>query len=178
MSRVGKKPIDIPSGVQVNVDAKSARVKGPKGELTLAIEQGISVKVENGQIQVSRQSEDRKGRSLHGLMRACLNNMVHGVTQGFQKTLEISGVGFRAQVQGRNLSLSLGFSHPTIFALPPGIDASVEKQTIITLKGADRYWVGQTAAQIRALKPPEPYKGKGVKYSNEVIQRKEGKTSK
>ena len=178
MSRVGKKPILIPSGVQVKVEENGVRVKGPKGELTRSLENGISVKIENGQMVVTRQSDDRIHRAKHGLLRSDLNNMVIGVSQGYQKTLEISGVGFRAQVQGRSLSLALGFSHPTVFALPTGIEASVDKQTVVTIKGADKYWVGQVAAQIRDLKPPEPYKGKGIKYAGEVIERKEGKTSK
>ena len=178
MSRVGKKPILIPSGVQVNVEGNGVRVKGPKGELTRSLENGIAVKIENGHVVLTRQSDDRIHRAKHGLLRSDLNNMVVGVSQGYQKTLEISGVGFRAQVQGRNLSFALGFSHPTVFALPTGIEASVDKQTMVTIKGADKYWVGQVAAQIRDLKPPEPYKGKGIKYAGEVIERKEGKTSK
>lgn len=178
MSRVGEKPVVIPSGVQVHVDDKAVRVRGPKGELTHPRESKIGVHVENGQVLVTRQSDDRLLRAKHGLFRADISNMITGVTQGYQKTLEIIGVGFRAQVQGRNLTLALGFSHPTVFMLPPGIEVSVEKQTIITIKGIDKYWVGQTAAQIRKLKPPEPYKGKGIKYIDEVIERKEGKTSK
>ncbi|MEK6683630.1 MAG: 50S ribosomal protein L6 [Nitrospirota bacterium] len=178
MSRVGKKPILIPSGVQVNVEGNGVRVKGPKGELTRSLENGIAVKIENGHVVLTRQSDDRIHRAKHGLLRSDLNNMVVGVSQGYQKTLEIIGVGFRAQLQGRNLSFALGFSHPTVFALPTGIEASVDKQTMVTIKGADKYWVGQVAAQIRDLKPPEPYKGKGIKYAGEVIERKEGKTSK
>ncbi|MBI3610639.1 MAG: 50S ribosomal protein L6 [Nitrospirae bacterium] len=178
MSRVGNKPILIPSGVQVQLEQKGVRVKGPKGELTRSLETGIGVKVENGQVIVTRQSDDRFHRAKHGLLRSDLNNMIAGVTKNYEKTLEISGVGFRAQLQGRNLSMTLGYSHPVVFALPPGIEASVEKQTVITIKGADKYRVGQVAAQIRDLKPPEPYKGKGIKYADEVIKRKEGKTSK
>lgn len=178
MSRLGKKPIVIPSGVQVQVDSKGVRVNGPKGELLRPLEAGIGVKVENGHVVVTRQQDDREHRSRHGLFRSDVQNMVVGVSQGYQKTLEINGVGFRAQVQGRNLSLTLGFSHPVVFALPAGIEASVDKQTVVTIKGADKYLVGQVAAQIRNLKPPEPYKGKGIKYTDEVIVRKEGKTSK
>jgi len=178
MSRVGKKPIVIPSGVQVKIEGNGVRVKGPKGELNRSLETGIGVKVENNQVLVTRQSDDRIHRAKHGLLRNDIHNMVVGVSQGYQKTLEISGVGFRAQVQGRTLNLALGFSHPTVFALPPGIEASVDKQTVVTIKGADKYWVGQVAAQIRDLKLPEPYKGKGIKYAGEVIERKEGKTSK
>ena len=178
MSRVGKKPILIPSGVQVKIEGNVVRVKGPKGELSRAMETRIGVKVENNQVLITRQSDDRIQRAKHGLFRSYINNMVIGVSQGYQKTLEIAGVGFRAQIQGRNLSLALGFSHPTVFVLPTGIEASVDKQTVVTIKGADKYWVGQVAAQIRDLKPPEPYKGKGIKYAGEVIERKEGKTSK
>jgi len=178
MSRVGKKPIPIPSGVQVKIEENLVRVKGPKGELTRPLEGNFQLKIENGQVLVTRKADDRIHRARHGLLRSYISNMVIGVSQGYQKTLEISGVGFRAQVQGRNLTLALGFSHPTVYALPPGIEASVDKQTVVTVKGADKYWVGQVAAQIRDLKPPEPYKGKGIKYQGEVIERKEGKTSK
>jgi len=178
MSRVGKKPIPIPTGVQVKVENNSIRVKGTKGEMVRGFEDGIDVKVEDGRILLTRRSEDRSRRALHGLLRSDIYNMVVGVTTGYQKTLEISGVGFRAQVQGRNLTLVLGFSHPTVFALPAGIEAAVDKQTVITIKGINKYLVGQVAAEIRELKPPEPYKGKGIKYAGEVIERKEGKTSK
>ncbi|HET6466680.1 MAG TPA: 50S ribosomal protein L6 [Nitrospiria bacterium] len=178
MSRVGKKPILVPSGVQVKVEEKGVRIKGPKGELTRGMEMGIGVTVEDGRVVVTRRDDDRLHRAKHGLFRSDLNNMVIGVSQGYQKSLEISGVGFRAQVQGRNLTLALGFSHPTVFALPTGIEATVDKQTLITIKGADKYLVGQVAAEIRDLKLPEPYKGKGIKYAGEVIERKEGKTSK
>lgn len=178
MSRLGRMPINIPSGVQVRVDKTKVHVKGPKGELSRSMEQGIDVKVEDNKIVVTRKNDERLTRSKHGMYRTLLNNMVVGVTRGFQKSLEISGVGFRAQVQGRNINFALGFSHPTVFALPAGIEATVEKQTMVTIKGNDKYWVGQVAAQIRGLKPPEPYKGKGIKYAGEVIVRKEGKTGK
>lgn len=178
MSRIGKKAIPVPSGVQVKVESGQVRIKGPKGELTGRIENGIDVKLEDGNLIVSRQSDDRLIRAKHGLTRAILSNMVIGVSQGYQKTLEMTGVGYRAQAQGRNLTLALGFSHPVIYTLRAGIEVSVEKQTMITIKGADKYWVGQVAAEIRHLKPPEPYKGKGIKYSGERIVRKEGKTGK
>ncbi len=178
MSRLGKKPIDLPSGIQVNVEKTQFKVKGPKGELTHHLEPGISIEVKEGKISLSRENDDRVSRARHGLMRSILQNMVTGVSEGFQKVLEIKGVGFRAQVQGKNLNLTLGFSHPTVFALPKGIEASVEKQTVLTLKGMDKREVGQTAALIRSLRPPEPYKGKGIKYSDEIIRRKEGKTGK
>ncbi len=178
MSRIGKKPVLIPANVQVKVDGGKITVKGPKGELARTLAQQVQVSIQGGEIIVNRQSDERQARSIHGLMRNEIQNMVTGVTQGFQKTLEISGVGFRAAVTGRAISLNLGFSHPVNFALPAGIDAAVEKQTIVTIKGTDRYLVGQTAADLRALKPPEPYKGKGIKYSGERIIRKEGKTGK
>ena len=178
MSRIGKKPVLIPANVQVKVDGGKITVKGPKGELARTLAQQVQVSIQGGEIIVNRQSDERQARSIHGLMRNEIQNMVTGVTQGFQKTLEISGVGFRAAVTGRAISLNLGFSHPVNFALPAGIDAAVEKQAIVTIKGTDRYLVGQTAADLRALKPPEPYKGKGIKYSGERIIRKEGKTGK
>lgn len=178
MSRVGRKPVEIPAGVQVKVEKGRILVKGPKGELSRALARGIEVGIENNQALVRRASDDRQSRSLHGLVRKEIENMVVGVTKGFQKTLEISGVGFRAAVSGKALNLTLGYSHPVQFPLPPGIEASVEKQTVITVKGADRAVVGQTAADIRGLRPPEPYKGKGIKYAGERIIRKEGKTGK
>lgn len=178
MSRLGKKPIPVPSGVQVTVQKNQVKVKGPKGELTCNLEPGIGVDVKDGKINLSREKDDRFSRARHGLMRSLLSNMVLGVTEGYKKVLEIKGVGFRAQVQGKTLNLTLGFSHPTVFPLPQGIEASVEKQTLLTLKGVDKRQVGQTAALIRSLRPPEPYKGKGIKYSDEIIRRKEGKTGK
>jgi large subunit ribosomal protein L6 len=178
MSRVGRKPVAIPAGVQVKVEGGRIKVKGPKGELTRAVVQQVQVAVENGQVVVSRGDDERRSRALHGLMRAEVQNMINGVTQGFQKTLEINGVGYRAALSGRTLTLTIGFSHPVSFPLPPGIEASVDKQTIVTIKGSDRYLVGQTAADLRALRKPEPYKGKGIKYAGEKIIRKEGKTGK
>lgn len=178
MSRVGLKRIPIPSGVNVKVNAESIHVKGPKGENQKLLRPEVAVAIEGNEVVVSRSSDERFVRSLHGLTRNEINNMIQGVTQGYDKVLEINGVGYRAVVQGRNLVLSLGFSHPINFELPKGIDASVEKQTIVTIKGTDKYLVGQVAARIRALKKPEPYKGKGVKYRDEKIIRKEGKTGK
>ncbi len=178
MSRLGKIPLPIPSSVQVTVKGGRVRVKGPKGDLTHPIEKGVGVRIEKERLWVTRENDERLTRASQGLLRSHVRNMIGGVTQEYQKTLEISGVGFRAQIQGRNLTMNLGFSHPTIYSLPAGIEATVEKQTVIKLKGADKYWVGQAAAQIRALRPPEPYKGKGIKYAGEVIERKEGKTSK
>lgn len=178
MSRVGLKKIPIPSGVNVKIDAESIHVKGPKGENQKPLRPEVAVAIEGNEVVVSRSSDERFVRSLHGLTRNEINNMIQGVTQGYDKILEINGVGYRAVVQGRMLVLSLGFSHPINFELPKGIDASVEKNTIVTIKGTDKYLVGQVAAKIRALKKPEPYKGKGVKYRDEKIIRKEGKTGK
>lgn len=178
MSRVGLKKIPIPSGVNIKVNEQTIQVKGPKGENQKPIRPEVAVAIEGNEVVVSRSSDDRFIRSLHGLVRNEINNMIQGVTQGYDKILEINGVGYRATVQGRNLVLNLGFSHPINFELPKGIDASVEKNTIVTIKGIDKYLVGEVAAKIRALKKPEPYKGKGVKYRDEKIIRKEGKTGK
>lgn len=178
MSRVGLKKIPIPSGVNVKIDEQGVHVKGPKGESQKSIRSEVAVAVEGSDVVVSRSSDDRFVRSLHGLTRNEINNMILGVTRGYEKILEINGVGYRAAVQGRNLVLNLGYSHPIHFELPKGIDASVEKQTIVTIKGIDKYLVGEVAAKIRSLKEPEPYKGKGVKYRDERIIRKEGKTGK
>jgi large subunit ribosomal protein L6 len=178
MSRVGLKKITIPNGVNVKVNPDNVQVKGPKGENQKALRPEIKVDVQGTEIAVSRASDDRFVRSLHGLTRNEIQNMIVGVTQGFEKVLEINGVGFRAAVQGRVLVLNLGYSHPINFELPKGIDATVEKQTTVTIKGIDRYLVGQVAANIRALREPEPYKGKGIKYKDERIIRKEGKTGK
>ncbi|MBI5042407.1 MAG: 50S ribosomal protein L6 [Nitrospirae bacterium] len=178
MSRIGKKPIPIPSGIDVKVEKNSVSVKGPKGELKQDFHPKVGVKVESGNILVSRSSDDRFDRALHGLTRSIIANMITGVTKGYEKSLEISGVGYRAQVQGKQLVMTLGFSHPVNFELPNGIEAVVDKQTNITIKGIDKYLVGQTAANIRSLKKPEPYKGKGIKYADEHIRRKEGKTGK
>ncbi|MBI5182376.1 MAG: 50S ribosomal protein L6 [Nitrospirae bacterium] len=178
MSRIGKKPVSIPSGVDVKVEKNNVFIKGPKGELNKEFHPRIGIKVEGGNILVSRASDDKLDRALHGLSRSIIANMVTGVTKGYEKSLEISGVGYRAQMQGRSIALSLGFSHPINFELPKGIEAVVDKQTNITIKGIDKYLVGQIAANIRGLKRPEPYKGKGIKYAGEHIRRKEGKTGK
>lgn len=178
MSRVGMKSIQIPSGVQVKIDGNKFYVKGPKGENMRPFPDQISLAIEGSEIRVSRSSEDAVSKSLHGLTRNEVQNMIIGVTQGYEKVLEISGVGYRAALQERNLTLSLGFSHPIVFPLPKGIDASIEKQTVVTIKGIDKYLVGQVAANVRAYRAPEPYKGKGVKYKGERIRRKEGKTGK
>ena len=176
MSRVGKLPISIPQGVSVSLDDKVLTVKGPKGALARAVHPQIDVTVEDGTILVTRRDDEGPSRALHGLTRALLFNLVHGVTQGFTKTLEITGTGYRAEAVGTVLNLSLGFSHPVQFVLPQGITAAVEKQTSIRLDGIDKEVLGQTAARIRAIRPVEPYKGKGVRYSDEVVHRKVGKT--
>lgn len=178
MSRVGRKELTVPKGVDVKVAGGLVRVKGPKGELSKAFHPRVSVLVENGQVKVGRLSDEKADRSLHGTVRNEIKNMVEGVSQGYERVLEITGVGFRAQLQGKKLLLNLGYTHQIDFPLPAGIDAAVEKQTVVTLKGIDKYLVGQTAAKIRAMRKPEPYKGKGVKYAGEHIIRKEGKTGK
>jgi large subunit ribosomal protein L6 len=178
MSRVGRKPIPIPKGVEVKIMDHRIRVKGPKGELEQAVHPEMKVESDGKELVVKRSSDETRLRALHGTARNQIMNMITGVTKGFEKGLEISGVGFRAAVQGRNLVLNLGFSHPVNFELPKGVDAQVEKQTAITVRGVDCYLVGQVASNIRRLRPPEPYKGKGIKYKDEKIRRKEGKTGK
>jgi len=176
MSRIGKKPIAIPKGVQVGIQGQQVSVKGPKGQLGLTVHDLCSVKIADGTVVVARGAEHRGARALHGLTRALVANMIQGVTEGFERKLEIQGIGYRAQLAGRTLTFSLGYSHPIVFALPDGVTAEVDKQTAITLRGVDKYLVGQTAAQLRALRPPDSYKGKGVRFANEVVRKKVGKT--
>ncbi len=179
MSRVGKKPIEIPSGVEAKLETGKVTVKGPLGEISQVVNPNLTVKKDNNKIVVERPSDQKVYRELHGLTRNLIANMVIGVSKGYEKSLDISGVGFKAAAHGTNLMLSLGFSHPIVYPLPKGIKATVDaKQTQITLKGVDKQLVGQIAANIRSLKKPEPYKGKGIKYSTEVVQRKEGKAGK
>ena len=175
MSRIGKKPIVVPQGVNVAVDGNTVRVEGPKGQLSQIVPDNVSVKVESGVMTVDRSSDHRTVRALHGLTRSLLANMVHGVKDGFERKLDIVGIGYRAQLQGRNLQLALGYSHPVIFPLPDGVQAEVERQVSITLKGADKALLGQVAAKLRGLRKPDPYKGKGIKYAEEQIRRKVGK---
>lgn len=175
MSRIGKLPIAIPAGVKVAADASAIRLEGPKGKLQTAIPAGVQVKVDGNVVRVERRTEDRKLRALHGLTRKLIANMAQGVSQGFIRVLDINGVGYRAEVKGQEIHMTLGYSHPVVFPLPQGITASVERQIIITLSGADRQLLGEVAAKIRSLRPPEPYKGKGIKYREEVIRRKAGK---
>jgi large subunit ribosomal protein L6 len=179
MSRVGKKPIEIPSGVEAKLETGKITVKGPLGEMSTGVNPKLTIKKENNKLLVERPSNQKMYRELHGLTRNLIANMVTGVSKGYEKTLEITGVGFKASAQGSNLMLNLGFSHPVVYPLPKGIKATVDaKQTQIVLKGVDKQLVGQIAANLRSLKKPEPYKGKGIKYSNEVIHRKEGKAGK
>ncbi|WIF95578.1 50S ribosomal protein L6 [Caminicella sporogenes] len=179
MSRVGRKPITIPEGVQVTVDEKNVvTVKGPKGELKQDINPDITVNINDNVITVERPSDNKTHRALHGLSRALIANMVEGVTKGFEKKLEIVGVGYRASKQGKKLNLTLGFSHPVEMEDPEGITTEVPSQTEIIVKGIDKQLVGNYAAKIRDLRPPEPYKGKGIRYAGEHIRRKEGKAGK
>lgn len=175
MSRLGKIPIPVPSGVTVELAADQAKAKGPKGELTQSYVDGVSVSLEEGSIHVARNSDSRADRAAQGLMRRLLANMVEGVHAGFSRTLEITGVGYRADAKGSEIRLSLGFSHPIVYQLPDSVSVAIDKQTVITLNGPDRQVIGEVAANIRKLRPPEPYKGKGIRYSDETIRRKAGK---
>lgn len=177
MSRVGKLPIQIPSGVTITVDPDFVTVAGPKGTLKQFTMPGITLAQEGDQLLVTRENDEPKIRAKHGLMRALINNMVVGVTQGFSKKLEINGVGYRVAAQGADLKFNLGFSHDVIYKMPAGVTAVIEQNTV-TVSGIDRQQVGQVAAEIRALKKPEPYKGKGIKYADERILRKSGKSGK
>jgi large subunit ribosomal protein L6 len=175
VSRIGKLPVAIPSGVKVAIDANTVRLEGPKGKLATTLPAGVAIKVEGNVVRVTRQGEERRLRALHGLTRKLIANMAQGVSQGFTRVLDINGVGYRAEIRGQEIHMTLGYSHPVVFALPPGISASVERQVIITLSSADRQLLGEMAAKIRSIRPPEPYKGKGIKYREEVIRRKAGK---
>jgi large subunit ribosomal protein L6 len=177
MSRIGKLPITVPSGVTITVDQDVITVNGPKGSLSQFTMPGVNVTQSEGSVLVTRESEQREHRAKHGLMRSLVNNMVLGVTEGFEKKLEINGVGYRAAVEGNRVKLALGFSHDVYYPIPEGIQISVE-QNVITVKGINKQQVGQVSAEIRALKKPEPYKGKGIKYSDERIIRKSGKSGK
>ncbi|HEY4619728.1 MAG TPA: 50S ribosomal protein L6 [Nitrospirota bacterium] len=178
MSRIGKKPVVIPKGVEIKVDDNVVSVKGPKGNLQRTFSKDVNITSNDGAISVASRGSEKLFRSLHGLTRTLISNMVEGVTNGYEKVLEISGVGYKSALQGRNIMLNLGFSHQVIYPLPDGIDATIDKQTVITLKGCDKELLGQVAANIRGMRIPEPYKGKGIKYKNERIIRKAGKTGK
>ncbi len=175
MSRVGKKPVPVPSGVTANVSGSTINVKGPKGVLSLVFDDRVAVQMDKGEIKVDPKDESKEARALWGTTRANLNNIMTGVTQGFERKLEITGVGYRAAVQGKNLQLALGYSHDVLYPIPEGIAVATPKPTEIVVTGIDKKKVGQVAAEIRAYRPPEPYKGKGVRYAGEFIFRKEGK---
>lgn len=176
MSRIGKQPIVIPPKVKVEVKGRKVLVEGPKGKLDWELPRRTSMKVEDGKIVVSRESEESQVKALHGLSRALLCNMVKGVSDGFVRKLEIQGVGFKAAVQGKNVNMTLGYSHPINYTVPDQVKVTVEENTKLTIEGPDKRLVGQVASELRAFYPPEPYKGKGVRYAGEHVQRKEGKT--
>ncbi len=178
MSRIGKQPIPVPSGVDVKIDGSTVTVKGPKGELTQTFTDIISITLEDGVINVTRPDESRTARSLHGLTRTLVANMVTGVSEGYAKNLEIVGVGYRAAMKGKDIELQLGFSHPVLVVAEPGIEFEVPAPTKITVRGIDKQRVGQVAADIRKWRKPEPYKGKGVRYEGEKVRRKLGKAAK
>lgn len=177
MSRIGRLPIRVPSGVTIESRSGEVVVKGPKGTLTERVAPLVDIRVDNGQIVVERQNDSKPARAQHGLMRALVNNMVTGVTKGFEKRLQIEGTGFRAEVKGRSLVLTLGYSHPVNYAIPQGVDIAVDKQTVIVVKGVNRQQVGQVAANIRGFRKPDSYKGKGIRYEGERLRLKEGKTA-
>ncbi len=179
MSRIGKKPVSIPAGVQVKIDGTEVTVKGPRGELKRTFVESITVAQEGAELQVTRPDDLRETRALHGLTRALLNNMVEGVTKGFKKTMVVEGVGYRAELAGKNLMLYLGYSHPIMIVPPEGIAIGADpKAKTISVEGIDKEKVGEISAEIRALRPPEPYKGKGIRYDNEIVRRKAGKAGK
>jgi large subunit ribosomal protein L6 len=178
MSRIGKKPIEIPTGVTITINGDVVTVKGPKGELTRSFNSDIEIKVEENVINLSRPSESKEHRSIHGTTRSLLANMVEGVSKGFEKSLELIGVGYRAQKQGKKLVLNVGYSHPVEFEPEEGIEVEVPSNTKVIVKGINKERVGALAANIRQVRPPEPYKGKGIRYEGEVVRRKEGKTGK
>ena len=175
MSRIGRKPVPVPKGVTVTVDGTTVKVKGPKGELERTLHRELAVALENGEVKVDRPSDEPRHKALHGLSRTLVANMVEGVTKGYQKQLEISGVGYKAEVRPFGLQLALGFSHPVQYKAPAGIKLTAPQPTQILVDGADKEVVGQVAAELRNLRPPEPYKGKGIKYAGEQIRRKAGK---
>jgi large subunit ribosomal protein L6 len=175
MSRIGKKPVTVPSGVTATVEGQTVKMKGPKGQLQFVVHDDVEVKFENGTVQVAPRVKTNRAQAMYGTARARIANLVAGVTKGFEKKLEITGVGYRAALQGKNLQLALGYSHDVVYPVPEGIAITVPKPTEIIINGSDSQRVGQVAAEIRSYRPPEPYKGKGVKYADEFIFRKEGK---
>jgi large subunit ribosomal protein L6 len=175
MSRVGKRPVTVPAGVTANVEGQTVKVKGPKGAVQLVLHDDVEAKLDKDKLQVNPRHETKRARALWGTSRALVRNLMTGVTKGFERKLEITGVGYRAAVQGKNLQIALGYSHDVVYPIPEGIQIATPKPTEITITGIDRQKVGQVAAEIRGFRPPEPYKGKGVKYAGEYIFRKEGK---
>ncbi|MGK5742859.1 50S ribosomal protein L6 [Micromonospora sp. URMC 103] len=179
MSRIGRKSIPVPAGVDITIDGQTVKVKGPKGELSHTLAEPITVeRGEDGQLSVNRPNDERKAKELHGLSRTLVANMIVGVTEGYRKSLEIAGTGYRVTAKGKDLEFALGFSHPVTVAAPEGITFTVERPTLFHIAGIDKQQVGEIAANIRKIRPPEPYKGKGIKYQGEVIRRKAGKAGK
>jgi large subunit ribosomal protein L6 len=177
MSRVGKLPVKIPEKVKVSVDGTVVKVEGPKGKMSFPTNPLVKIEVDKGEVRVVRPDDSSLAKGLHGLTRTLVRNAVDGVVKGYERVLEISGVGFKAEVKGKDINFTLGFSHPVVFKIPEGVTAEVDaKQTRLTVRGVDKNLLGLTAAKIRALRPPEPYKGKGIKYAEEIVRRKEGKT--
>jgi large subunit ribosomal protein L6 len=175
MSRIGKAPVEVPGGVNVEISGSSVKVTGPKGELTVPVGRGVQVKQENGSLVLERASDAPDHKAMHGLTRSLIQNAVTGVTEGFSKTLQIAGVGYRAAIQGRDLNLQVGYSHPVLISPREGVEFEVPNATTIVVRGIDKQQVGQMAAELRKVRPPEPYKGKGIRYSDEQIRRKVGK---
>jgi large subunit ribosomal protein L6 len=176
MSRIGRAPVEVPDKVEVNISDETLRIKGPRGELNVHVGRGVAVKQKDGNIVVERQSDAPEHRAMHGLTRSLIQNAVTGVTEGFAKTLQIQGVGYRGSLQGRDINLQVGYSHPVIVSPLEGIDFEMPNPTTIIVRGIDKQRVGQVAAEIRRVRPPEPYKGKGIRYSDEQVRRKVGKT--
>jgi large subunit ribosomal protein L6 len=177
MSRIGRLPITLDKTVKANLAAGVIKVEGPKGKLEFKVPAGYDVEIKDGEINVKRPGDSNEQRSVHGLTRKLIANMVEGVSKGFTRVLEINGVGYRADVKGQNINLTLGYSHPIVYQLPPAVTAKVDRQVVISLESADRQLLGSVAAEIRSLRPPEPYKGKGIKYATETIRRKAGKAA-
>ena len=177
MSRIGRIAIAVPSGVDISVNGRDVKVKGPKGELSWELPFGIILNIADGQVIVDREKQDRRTRAYHGLTRALLSNMVQGVHEGFSKTLKIEGVGYRAAQKGKDLEISVGYSNPVVYLIPEGIEVEVAEPTLLHVRGTDKQQVGQTAAEIRKIRPPEPYKGKGIRYIDERVRRKSGKAA-
>lgn len=178
MSRIGRKPIAVPAGVDVNIDGNTVTVKGPKGTLTGTFNSNMAINLENGEITVTRPNDEKQNRALHGLTRTLIANMVEGVHNGFKKELEIVGIGYRAAMQGTALQLNVGYSHQVVLTPPEGVKVEVPAPNQIVISGYDKQLVGQFASEVRGVRPPEPYKGKGIKYANEYVRRKEGKAGK